>query len=240
MGYDEAVRRKLFKLTAAISLVLFLAALMMRSASAERTRFHAIGDMHRPYAIGSRGEYLALGRMKFPLSPPPRDPMSDIELMITWRQRNGGHGDMPSALGWDFYDEAITPNDVFFGEIESFQVVAVSYGALLFWLAVLPGAWLFHAIRGRNVQRRRLKGGRCPQCGYDLRGSPERCPECGHVPDPTNADVESHRVGMAYLRPEDVRLRHHGSNSSAATSSVSPPPRSSCSRSPRLRVAFVR
>jgi hypothetical protein len=33
---------------------------------------------------------------------------------------------------------------------------------------------------GRRWRRRRFRvQGRCPECGYDLRGMPDRCPECG-------------------------------------------------------------
>lgn len=35
------------------------------------------------------------------------------------------------------------------------------------------------ALQRRLTRRRRRRAGACPQCGYDLRQSPERCPECG-------------------------------------------------------------
>jgi len=55
-------------------------------------------------------------------------------------------------------------------------VIPLIYPALL--LAVPPAAWLAVSLR----RRRRLRAGRCRQCGYDLRASPDRCPECGTVP----------------------------------------------------------
>jgi hypothetical protein len=41
--------------------------------------------------------------------------------------------------------------------------------------AILPAWWLIQARRWRK------RKGMCPQCGYDMRATPQRCPECGMV-----------------------------------------------------------
>jgi hypothetical protein len=56
------------------------------------------------------------------------------------------------------------------------------------WLPILLFAAL-PSVRAHNHLRRtrRLAGGACASCGYDLRASPQRCPECGQAPPPRPA-----------------------------------------------------
>ena len=48
---------------------------------------------------------------------------------------------------------------------------------LVLAFAIAPLARIAVAARYRE----RLREGRCPGCGYDLRASPDQCPECGAV-----------------------------------------------------------
>lgn len=67
------------------------------------------------------------------------------------------------------------------------KLVAVPLWAVFVIFAVLPAA----RLAGRLRQNRRLRSGRCPGCGYDLRASTDHCPECGRPIDrPADAATE--------------------------------------------------
>jgi hypothetical protein len=59
--------------------------------------------------------------------------------------------------------------------------VSVPDAGLVGIACVLPTCWLTTRLRTRH-----RTGGRCALCGYDLRATPDRCPECGHIPEGTN------------------------------------------------------
>lgn len=70
------------------------------------------------------------------------------------------------------------------------------YVAFPTW-ALIAVALLLPARRAAIVAResRRRGRGHCPDCGYDLRGSPGRCPECGQDDSRmTSQDVEVSRA----------------------------------------------
>ena len=56
-----------------------------------------------------------------------------------------------------------------------FWLLAVPYWALVLPAAAGAASLAFVAVRAR----RRLRDGRCGNCGYDLRAGHDRCPECG-------------------------------------------------------------
>ncbi|MBA3273968.1 MAG: hypothetical protein H0T11_08885 [Chthoniobacterales bacterium] len=69
----------------------------------------------------------------------------------------------------------------------------ITVGVRLLPLALIagvpPALWIVSTVR----RRRRDQVGRCRNCGYDLRATPDRCPECGLEPkNEVNAIAHEH------------------------------------------------
>jgi hypothetical protein len=85
-------------------------------------------------------------------------------------------GDRPGFQAFNFVRWKNAGN----GDYTIVRGVVLSYWPVVVLTALPPSVSGWHSL----ARRRRGRVGRCVECGYDLRGSPDRCPECGTVPRP--------------------------------------------------------
>ena len=180
------MRRNLFKVTAATSLLLCFAtlALWVRSYWAyDRVWLSRTRGIN--YSVILRSGSILVSRSA-----------------LTGRKSDIFSDDFDRGPGWSIQsDRAPRPSVSPFTEEGSWPLIQwigfdhlsrytsqPSFGTLTFrriivpmWLpalmAVLP---LIPLVRRLRREKRRL-GGMCIRCGYDLRATPGRCPECGEV-----------------------------------------------------------
>jgi hypothetical protein len=138
-----------------------------------------VGGVHVARTVETGGSLFAspVGYQTMPVLYDPADPQSPpshwsafYPIMERWFDRWGfaaGEGTI-STLGLRSDGGGAFPQ----GRVTVLVVPHWFLAALL----CLPGAARLTA-RARHARRRRH--GRCPQCGYDLRATPDRCPECG-------------------------------------------------------------
>ena len=66
-----------------------------------------------------------------------------------------------------------------------YRALHIPWWSLLLLFSIVPASRWAARLRRRSKVRRGL----CPECGYDIRATPDRCPECGAVPQTRTATV---------------------------------------------------
>jgi 4-amino-4-deoxy-L-arabinose transferase-like glycosyltransferase len=180
-GKGGRMRRRLFTLVSALSLVLCVATCVLWARS--------VG--HVEYVFWSSPGHMA--EMKNPDGVLGLILTRDSLLYPIWSSASGPYG-------WAFERPPMANRDRSSLSTESFNRWGFGFhwvktrlgGAwrfggrrllilyLPFWVpvlltAIMPACWATKAFR----HSRRKHFGLCPTCGYDLRATPDRCPECG-------------------------------------------------------------
>ena len=166
------MKRRLFNLAAAVSLVLCLAtvALWCRSIVREDHWYALAGQV--PAAEFRIGDGHALVRDR----RVPREALADDR--IRWYHKSFSAPSVTDkVMLWQFQGRSSTaialrsdPDVALSGwtlRLRIWPIVAMT--------SLLPALWTFLTLRRRQQYRQGL----CPVCGYDLRASPDCCPECG-------------------------------------------------------------
>jgi hypothetical protein len=171
------MRRKLFTLAAGVSAVIFLASVIgwVESYHTARLVYWSGARPGNPadgFATSVRG-ITYLTRRRYLRYPQPHVRPHEFVLRAVSPEEVAMPADAWSGAGFQY--KVIRAMD------RVGESIAVPYW---FWTAIsalMPPIWVMR--RRRNRERR--AAGRCQNCGYDLRATPDRCPECGTVPAPT-------------------------------------------------------
>jgi hypothetical protein len=185
------MRRRLLNIVAAVSMLLWAAAMVLWARSYRgtdmvgRRGLSIVGEasitepFHQAASSSGRiriesGQHTAYPPREFLTRPQRNAPLwswglglgpnnlASAEPQVRSFWNRLGFGVYSGGSWASFYDER-------------YEGVMVPWYSVALLLALGPLAWLVSA--GRH--RRRRRAGWCVACGYDLRASPERCPECG-------------------------------------------------------------
>ncbi len=187
------MRRKLFSLAAALSLLLFVAVCVLCvrsyyagdqwvwSDGAERPR-HVYRMGHRYVLALTRGHVYLMHDTSWWYPPQFRHVRLDPPFVPTF---------MPpfvprrSVLGleWAAHEGVPVASSVLMPPFLLYRIVGIPYWFLAASTALAP---VLGGVRAWRL-RRRLRQGLCQACGYDLRATPDRCPERGTVVNPAPA-----------------------------------------------------
>lgn len=171
------MKHRLFTILSAVSLLLCITVgtLWVRSHWVADFISHRTVHRERPgfseVGVESVWGSVHLTSLNSPATLPPSEPVGLIYGTEEF-QRVGVLRDT-GARKWGFgYDDKAN------GSGMVYWTVWLPHWLIVLSTAALPVAWALSQAKATKM-RRRLKQGLCLNCGYDLRGTPERCPECG-------------------------------------------------------------
>ena len=184
------MKRRLFTILSALSLVLGLGCLLMGMRSGSRFDF-----VRKEHGGGRSWTFFSLGGslgLAIENCSPPRPGLQqgpwtwDVMPERSWSSQQGPAWDS----GWPAYETRTLPRS---GYVVIRQEARLPYWLMTYAASVLPILWCWrHRHNLRDSLRwfmsrhyRRKSAGLCRVCGYDLRASPEPCPECD-APSPAS------------------------------------------------------
>jgi hypothetical protein len=151
-GTIPSVKRRLLNALAGLSLILALA------TGGLWGRSYSVAD----YVLGQLG-----GQNEYGVR-------SDSgRFILHWAQRDiGWQWDSAPAhdYGFDWFEYGRTRG------LGRMDYIVFPHWSLMIACTILPTLRGWQLLRARKRPSENL----CPQCGYDLRATPQRCPECGH------------------------------------------------------------
>ncbi len=176
------MKRVLFTIVSAISLLLFLAVVGVWV----RSFFYR--DIVTFVAPRDQGQVIQSirGRLHIvsELSGTSRGSIShQVDRLAPDAIWNGGMSSYPVKVEWHWGHVWQNYSRIhrsfgttgFAGFMTLHRLIVVPYWSPAFLFVVLPTIWIWRFIKYGH----RRKIGHCPRCNYDLRATPQRCPECG-------------------------------------------------------------
>ncbi|MDB5173601.1 MAG: hypothetical protein JWN51_2374 [Phycisphaerales bacterium] len=183
------MRRRLFTLLSALSLLLFVGTCGLWVRSYGRCDVLWMERSHRFRLASERGKIEISTASKFSTednywSKIHRERPSPYSANWTFTHFSSEVASRRIISTFDFelhHHEPGLPIGDAGWNISDYQII--SSARVPFWFcaiaeSLIPSVWLWRVVRDPRARQR----GSCRVCGYDLRATPDRCPECGTVP----------------------------------------------------------